>query len=69
MLTGSMSYQLSNSAVILDQVTCRSFADGLRSIAVDRRVPSQEERDQFDVFIKLTDADDPFSFEPTAQET
>jgi hypothetical protein len=60
MWTGSMSYELSNGAVILGEVTRRSIADGLRSIAVDRRVPSKEELASFDAFMRFSPDGDPF---------
>ena len=54
-----MTYQPSNAA-ILDEVTRRSFADGLRSIAVDRTVPSPDALASFDTFMKVSPADLPF---------
>jgi hypothetical protein len=65
MWTGSMSYELSNGAVILGEVTRRSIADGLRSIAVDRRVPSQEELTSFEAFMRFSPDDDPFDLTRT----
>ncbi len=49
-----MSYQLSNGAVILGEVTRRSFADGLRFIEIDKSVPSKSDMDIFDDFMKLS---------------
>ncbi len=60
MWTGSMSYELSNGAVILDEMTRRDFADGLRNIAVDRAVPSPDDLASFDAYMKLSETDSPF---------
>jgi len=53
MWTGSMSYELSNDFTILDQVTRRSFADGIRALATDRSVPTRENLSSYDEFMAM----------------
>ena len=60
MWTGSMSYQLSNGRVILDEVTRRSFADGLRHLIADRSVPSADDLAAFDAMMKVSPSYNPF---------
>ena len=58
--TGSMSYELSSGPAILGEVTRRSFADGLRAIAVEPAVPSTENLASFDAFMNFKPGIDPF---------
>jgi hypothetical protein len=53
MWTGSMSYELSNDFVILDEVTRRSFADGIRTLATDRTVPTKETLASYEAFMAM----------------
>ncbi|MGD9656914.1 MAG: hypothetical protein AB7U61_04615 [Methylocystis sp.] len=60
MWTGSMSYELSKGRIILGELKRRDVADRLRSLAVDRTVPSPEDMKSFDEFMKLSPNFDPF---------
>ncbi|KAA2235859.1 hypothetical protein [Salinarimonas soli] len=55
--TGSMSYELSNDFAILDEVTRRSFGDGLRALGTDRTVPTKETLASYDAFMAMRPGD------------
>ncbi|CAM5772711.1 hypothetical protein [Bosea minatitlanensis] len=59
MWTGSMSYELSNDFAILDEVTRRSFSDGIRALATDRTVPTKESLASYDAFMAMKPGDVP----------
>jgi hypothetical protein len=54
--TGSLSYQL-NKGLVLGELKRRDVADELRSIAGDRTVPSKQEIEEFEAFMKLSPDD------------
>jgi hypothetical protein len=58
--TGSMSYELSKGRLVLGELKRRDVADQLRAIATNRKVPSKEEIEDFDAFMKLSPNADPF---------
>ncbi|GJD76583.1 hypothetical protein [Methylobacterium goesingense] len=59
MWTGSMSYELSNDFAILGEVTRRSFGDGIRALATDRTVPTEESLASYDAFMAMKPGDVP----------
>jgi hypothetical protein len=65
--TGSMSFELNKGRLSLGELKRRDVADQLRSIATGRTVPSKEEIESFDAFMKLSPTDDPFEQVATAQ--
>ncbi len=59
MWTGSMTYELSNDFAILDSVTRRSFGDGIRALATDKTVPTEESLARYDAFMAMKPEDMP----------
>lgn len=57
--TGSMSYELSNDFAILGKVTRRSFGEGIRALATDRAVPTEESLANYEAHMAMQPGDVP----------
>lgn len=52
MMSGSLQYQLENGAVILDTISRRDVADELRALNFQNNIPTDEELQNFDEFMR-----------------